>query len=121
MTEKDVEILLQRSQLKTMRDMALHNVMTLAEDHIISTLQSRTAKSLRSSVEALVLMFIATAIYRQVEEKMMSDLVKDVARQALTSQDVILTVAHKLVDSDERVAPLARFVTRTFSEETGKV
>lgn len=44
-TEKDVEIVLRRSKLKMMTDVAVKNVMTLIDGRIISALQSCTAES----------------------------------------------------------------------------
>lgn len=80
-----------------MIDVAVSNALMLIDDRIISFLQSCAAKSPPRPIEAAVSTAIVTAINEQVAEKMISEAVKYAVSEAMTSQEVMLMVALKLI------------------------
>lgn len=119
-TEEEVEFVLRWCELKTMIYVAVRNVLTLIDDRIISDLESCTVKSRSTPIRAAVSTAILMVIDGQVREERMSELLKDAASQAVTSQDVISTVARKLIGSDELIGTIVLFLKSTVEKEKRK-
>lgn len=96
---------------------AVSNLMTIVDHGIIFALQSSTAGSRRSPTEASVSIAFGRVIGEQVGLEILSELDKDVASQVVTHQDVMVTVAHKRISSDESMVLFVGSVARTVEEE----
>lgn len=100
-----------------MINMVASNIKMSSTNRIISDLQSCTEESSPGPKASAVLTATAMALAKYAGEKMISKLVKDAVSQTMTGQDVISTIAHKLVDPNELTALIARFGGRTVEEK----
>lgn len=116
-TEEDIKIVLGRSGLRTVIDVAVSSISMLIDECIISALQSDMTERRASPIEAEVSTSFARIIKDQIGENMMSELGKNAESQAVTSKDVILTATHGCIGYEEPMLPILCFVPSSLDKE----
>lgn len=84
-------------------------------------MQSCTIESLSSIIGVAVSTAITMVIEEKIGGKMMSKSVKGTASQAVESLDIMPITTRKLINSDELMEPIARFVTKKAEKEACRV
>lgn len=119
--EEDAEIVLRRSELKTIIDVAVTNTMTLIDERIISALQSCTDGNRLSPMGTAISTAVGTAVADQISQGMVSKMVKEEAFQLVRNPEVKTMIAAELTRSDELMSPIAKFVAKSVKQEARNV
>lgn len=115
-----MEILLERSALKTIIDVAVRNTMTVMEDRVISALQSGMDRNRLNQMATAALIAVGTAAGDQVSRGAVYKRVVNGTVQIIKQPDIMSTIAAGFTKSDKSLSLIANSVAKSIMKEASR-
>lgn len=119
--QEDVEIVLQRSYLKTIFKFAVTYTMTLFDGRILSVLRSCADEQRLAIIGPTASITVGTANGEQVCQNALVKMVSNATVQVVTQNRIMSRIFGKLTKIDKFVSLIATFLAKTVKQEARKV